>query len=94
MKGYRGNKAEGAPKTIALCIGAQKAGTTWLSRNMRYHPEIYIPPWKEVHFLVRIAQAQGYLQRWKSDTPRDRRWRTNILRASRKILKLKKVGIT
>lgn len=26
-----------------LCIGAQKAGTTWLFENMSHHPEIFLP---------------------------------------------------
>ena len=34
-----------------LCIGAQKAGTTWLYANLRRHPEIWMPPIKELHFF-------------------------------------------
>lgn len=34
-----------------LLIGAQKAGTTWLSSMLRQHPDIYIPPSKELHFF-------------------------------------------
>ena len=34
-----------------LVIGAQKAGTTWLDRNLRCHPGIWLPPEKEVHFF-------------------------------------------
>ncbi len=34
-----------------LVIGAQKAGTTWLDRNLRSHPGIWLPPEKEVHFF-------------------------------------------
>jgi len=34
-----------------LVIGAQKAGTTWLDRNLRTHPQIWLPPEKEVHFF-------------------------------------------
>jgi hypothetical protein len=34
-----------------LIIGAQKAGTTWLYRNLAYHPEIWMPLVKEVHFF-------------------------------------------
>jgi hypothetical protein len=32
-----------------LGIGAQKAGTTWLDRNLRCHPAIWLPPIKEIH---------------------------------------------
>ena len=33
-------------------IGAQKAGTTWLARNLQAHPEIHMPR-KEVHYFDR-----------------------------------------
>lgn len=34
-----------------LCIGAQKAGTTWLHHNLSQQPGIWLPPVKEIHFL-------------------------------------------
>jgi hypothetical protein len=35
-----------------LCIGAQRAGTTWLYRILTSHPQIYVPARrKEVHFF-------------------------------------------
>jgi hypothetical protein len=34
-----------------LCIGAQKAGTTWLHKNLNTHPEIFLPQTKELHFF-------------------------------------------
>ncbi|MTH78970.1 sulfotransferase family protein [Paracoccus aestuariivivens] len=34
-----------------LGIGAQKAGTTWLSQMLSQHPEIWTPPFKEVQFF-------------------------------------------
>jgi len=34
-----------------LGIGAQKAGTTWLHHNLARHPEIWLPPVKELHHL-------------------------------------------
>jgi len=34
-----------------ICIGAQKAGTTWLHHNLRQHPQIWLPPVKELHYL-------------------------------------------
>lgn len=34
-----------------LCIGAQKAGTSWLFDNLRQHPQIWLPPVKEVHYF-------------------------------------------
>lgn len=34
-----------------LCIGAQKAGTSWLDMVLRQHPDVFLPPMKEVHFF-------------------------------------------
>src|SRR3712207_610972 len=34
-----------------LCIGAQKAGTTWLYANLRAHPSIWLPSEKELHYF-------------------------------------------
>lgn len=36
-----------------ICIGAQKAGTTWLHYQMTKHPQIWLPPIKELHFFDR-----------------------------------------
>ena len=36
-----------------LCIGVEKAGTTWLYDNLRLHPDIWLPPppFKELHYF-------------------------------------------
>lgn len=34
-----------------LCIGAQKAGTSWLNEQLKTHPEVWMPPIKELHFF-------------------------------------------
>lgn len=34
-----------------LCIGAQKAGTTWLHKQLGAHPDLWLPPLKEVHYF-------------------------------------------
>lgn len=36
-----------------ICIGAEKAGTTWLYDNIRNHPEVWLPPppFKELHYF-------------------------------------------
>jgi hypothetical protein len=50
------------PRIGFLCIGAQKAGTSWLNEQLLRHPEVYLPPIKEVHFF-------NYLH-----SPVDRSW--------------------
>lgn len=37
-----------------LCIGAQKAGTSWLYRMLRANPAVFVPPFKEIHFFDHI----------------------------------------
>jgi hypothetical protein len=34
-----------------LCIGAQKAGTSWLFAQLHSHPGVWVPPIKEVHYF-------------------------------------------
>lgn len=38
-------------KTFLLGLGAQKAGTSWLDRYLRGHPDTGLPLMKEVHFF-------------------------------------------
>lgn len=43
---------DGAPRKPELIgIGAQKAGTTWLSQMLGQHPQVWTPPFKEVQFF-------------------------------------------
>jgi hypothetical protein len=41
----------GQAKPTFLLIGAQKCGTTWLSRMLLQHPQIAVPAKKELHFF-------------------------------------------
>jgi hypothetical protein len=46
-----------------FCIGAQKAGTSWLYYNLSKHPGVWLTPIKELHYF-----SQLYLERqagWK-----------------------------
>ncbi len=52
-------------KPLFLCIGAQKAGTSWLYSNLVQHPSIWMPPVKELHFFnhVFVPEHRGWT-RW------------------------------
>lgn len=39
------------PDRLLICIGTQKAGTTWLSDYMRSRHDVHAPPVKEVHYF-------------------------------------------
>lgn len=43
---------DGKPrKPRVLCIGAQKAGTSWLHSQLNLHPRIWTAPFKELHYF-------------------------------------------
>ena len=67
-----------------LGIGAQKVGTTWLWANLREHPEVWMPPFKEIHYFSRSPAyaspnwlaSEGLHSRLFGRQPRDIFWRT------------------
>jgi hypothetical protein len=38
-----------------LCVGAQKAGTSWLYRQLEPHPDFWMPPVKELHYFDQLS---------------------------------------
>jgi hypothetical protein len=42
-----------------LGIGAARAGTTWLHANLRRHPQIWLPPLKELHYFDLQRRGAG-----------------------------------
>ena len=66
-----------------ICIGAPRSGTTWLFNNLCCHPDLFLPPVKEVrHFFgshsaaEREAQGNKSLRESRDDMERawTRRW--------------------
>ena len=53
-------------KVSFLCIGAQKAGTTWLHEMLRRHQDLSLPDQKEVHFFDwhRNKGLKWYSNQW------------------------------
>jgi hypothetical protein len=75
-----------APSQIDfLGIGAQRAGTTWLWRSLRAHPQIWTPPEKELHYFDRspryasanLLASDSLGARLFSRRPQDREFRRN-----------------
>ncbi len=52
-----------------VCVGARKAGTTWLGRMLAAHPEIFVTPVKEIHYFDHV---QGLTDRLAPDRFRSR----------------------
>lgn len=60
-----------------LCIGAQKSGTSWLQANMQTHPQIWLPPIKEVHYLDQ--RTSGIFKSLFSSSKRARKGRAYLM---------------
>jgi hypothetical protein len=41
-----------------LCIGAHKAGTTWLYQQLDSHPDFWMPPAKELHYFDQLSRVE------------------------------------
>lgn len=54
-----------------VCVGAQKAGTTWLARVLSSHPDVFVTPVKEIHYFDHINNITTHL----SDGKRRSRYR-------------------
>ncbi len=51
----------GTIERLFLCIGAQKAGTTWLARILAQHPDFFLTPVKEIHYFDHIRGITAHL---------------------------------
>jgi hypothetical protein len=68
-------------------IGAQKAGTTWLARNLQAHPEIHMPR-KEVHYFDRkIRDRRSPVARFFGKRDADVQWRRQVKRIPGQLLR-------
>ena len=43
-----------------LCVGAQKAGTSWLYRQVEAHSDFWMPPMKELHYLDNLNRTRRF----------------------------------
>jgi hypothetical protein len=63
-----------------LGIGASRSGTTWLYANLRRHPDIWLPPIKELHYFDRRhvprRENQYYREQLRKRSRRYRRLKT------------------
>ncbi|MBE9139379.1 sulfotransferase [Nodosilinea sp. LEGE 07088] len=75
-------------KAHFIGIGAHKAGTTWLHKNLNKHPEIWLPPKKELHYFDRakkypspshLSCSRNLLQRLVGLKKVDKSYRTELL---------------
>lgn len=80
-----------------LCIGAHKAGTTWLHARLAQHPQIWLPPKKELHYFDRavsrypspsyLSCSRGLLGRAFGTSLPNRQYRKEIAKAGLDVLR-------
>ena len=61
-----------------LCIGAERAGSTWLYKNLQKHPEIWLPPVKEIHYFdeqEKLGSVNIWQRFFDKNSSLNRRWR-------------------
>ena len=56
--GHAFNGGTGVASPDFLCVGAQKAGTSWLYRQLEPHPDFWMPPVKELHYLDNLNRTK------------------------------------
>lgn len=59
---------------VCLCVGAAKAGTSWLHRQLASHPECHFRALKELHYFN--AVDRGFMKR---EIDKHRTWQTELL---------------
>ena len=73
-----------------ICIGAQKAATTWLYQNLKSHPEIYLTPIKEIHYFDTLGIKQNIIRKLFNNNQENVRWRNQLRRRCKSYFKTKK----
>lgn len=61
-----------------ICIGAERAGSTWLYKNLKKHPEIWLPPVKEIHYFdeqEKLNSVNIWQRFFDQNSSLNRRWR-------------------
>src|SRR5438067_7288066 len=54
------NCGTGEPCPDFLCVGAQKAGTSWLYHQLEAHADFWMPPFKELHYLNLLSKTKRF----------------------------------
>jgi hypothetical protein len=57
---YDQNGGTGQPRPDFLCVGAQKAGTSWLYQQLELHPDFWMPPVKELHYFDQLNRTKRF----------------------------------
>jgi len=58
--GHDLNGVNGDARPDFLYVGAQKAGTSWLYRQLEPHPDFWMPPVKELHYFDQPTRTKEF----------------------------------
>ena len=64
-----------------LGIGAQRSGSTWLYKNLKQHPQIWLTPIKEIHFFDKPEGLKLTDKQYRRDALR--RIRENLIKVTK-----------
>ncbi|MEB3212352.1 MAG: sulfotransferase domain-containing protein [Leptolyngbyaceae bacterium] len=64
-----------------ICIGAQRSGTTWLYETLIRHPDVFLPPIKELHYFDSLDQTVPVGYRFHERRYRLKKKRNTCLRS-------------
>ncbi len=70
--GHDLNGATGDARPDFLCVGAQKAGTSWLYQQLEPHPDFWMPPVKELHYFDQPTRTKQFHPFRGAEDTRDR----------------------
>lgn len=78
----------GEPVPHFLGIGAMRAGSSWLARVLREHPEIWLPPLKELHYFDTLDRRRHGRKLPRRRYGRHLKWRlrSNLRRPARRLV--------
>jgi hypothetical protein len=62
-----------------ICIGAQKAGTSWLRENLRLHPRVWLPMVSELHYFGEPPGGSSVPSRLARERCANDAWRSAAL---------------
>jgi hypothetical protein len=79
-------KESGGHYASLLGVGAQRAATTWLHHSLRRHPDLWLPPAKELHHFDWMATGPSLIDRLTSENRIAMLWRKRGRNAAERLL--------
>lgn len=62
-----------------ICVGPEKTGTSWLYTNLKPHPDVFLPPVKEIRYFYEVLEYPD--ENWKSRLSKEGDWHAQDYRS-------------